>query len=115
MKYFILLFTLLFHTLVYSQLNTSNRTVNQKLYFKAGANFDSLTADRPAYIDSSGDIVSQLLDLTTDVTDVLPLANGGTGSATQNFVDLTTNQSIAGQKTFTDDMTIDASSSGDAL
>jgi len=115
MKYFILLFTLLFHTLVYSQLNTSNRTVNQKLYFKAGANFDSLTADRPAYIDSSGDIVSQLLDLTTDVTGVLPLANGGTGSATQNFVDLTTNQSIAGQKTFTDDTTIDASGSGDAL
>ena len=115
MKYFILLFTLLFHTLVYSQLNTSNRTVNQKLYFKAGANFDSLTADRPAYIDSSGDIVSQLLDLTSDVTGVLPLANGGTGSATQNFVDLTTNQSIAGQKTFTDDTTIDASGSGDAL
>jgi len=115
MKYFILLFTLLFHTLVYSQLNTSNRTVNQKLYFKAGANFDSLTADRPAYIDSSGDIVSQLLDLTTDVTGVLPLANGGTGSATQNFVDLTTNQSIAGQKTFTDDTAIDASGSGDAL
>jgi hypothetical protein len=31
----------------------------------------------------------------------LPLLNGGTGSATQNFVDLTTTQSIAGAKTFT--------------
>jgi hypothetical protein len=33
---------------------------------------------------------------------VLPVANGGTGSATQNFVDLTTTQSsIGGAKTFT--------------
>ena len=36
------------------------------------------------------------------VTGTLPVANGGTGSATQNFVDLTTTQSsIAGAKTFT--------------
>ncbi len=31
---------------------------------------------------------------------VIPVANGGTGSATQNFVDLTTAQTIAGNKTF---------------
>lgn len=31
----------------------------------------------------------------------LPIGNGGTGSATKNFVDLTTDQSIAGVKTFT--------------
>lgn len=31
----------------------------------------------------------------------LAVANGGTGSATQNFVDLTTTQSIGGDKTFT--------------
>lgn len=30
----------------------------------------------------------------------LPVANGGTGSATQNFVDLTTGQTVAGVKTF---------------
>lgn len=41
------------------------------------------------------------IDLTSDITGVLPVANGGTGSATQNFVDLTTNQSIAGDKTVT--------------
>ncbi len=34
-------------------------------------------------------------------TGVLPIGNGGTGSSTQNFVDLTTAQSIAGVKTFT--------------
>ena len=31
---------------------------------------------------------------------VVPVTNGGTGSATQNFVDLTTAQTIAGNKTF---------------
>ncbi|MEI6236255.1 MAG: tail fiber domain-containing protein [Planctomycetota bacterium] len=36
-----------------------------------------------------------------DFTGVLPVANGGTGSSTQNFVDLTTNQlSIGGNKGF---------------
>lgn len=34
------------------------------------------------------------------LTGVLPIANGGTGSATQNFVDLTTVQSVGGAKTF---------------
>lgn len=31
---------------------------------------------------------------------VVPIANGGTGSATQNFVDLTTAQTVGGAKTF---------------
>jgi hypothetical protein len=35
------------------------------------------------------------------VTSILPVANGGTGSGSQNFVDLTTVQTIAGAKTFT--------------
>lgn len=38
--------------------------------------------------------------LTTHVTGTLPIANGGTGSATQNFVDLTSSQSIGGNKSF---------------
>lgn len=33
-------------------------------------------------------------------TSTLPIANGGTGSTTQNFVDLTTTQTVAGNKTF---------------
>lgn len=42
------------------------------------------------------------LPLTTGVTGILPIANGGTGSSTQNFVDITTNQiNIAGNKTLT--------------
>lgn len=36
----------------------------------------------------------------SNVTGIVAIANGGTGSATQNFVDLTTTQSAAGNKTF---------------
>jgi len=40
--------------------------------------------------------------ISSGVTGTLPVENGGTGSATQNFVDLTTNQSVNGLKTFLD-------------
>jgi hypothetical protein len=40
------------------------------------------------------------VSLTTAVSGILPVANGGTGSGSQNFVDLTTGQTIAGVKTF---------------
>jgi hypothetical protein len=36
----------------------------------------------------------------------LAVANGGTGSATKNFVDLTTNQTVGGVKTYTEAFTI---------
>jgi hypothetical protein len=36
-----------------------------------------------------------------NVTGVVAVANGGTGSSTKNFVDLTTNQTAGGDKTFT--------------
>lgn len=39
-----------------------------------------------------------------NVTGVVAIANGGTGSATKNFVDLTTAQTIAGAKTFSDNL-----------
>ncbi|MGV1010805.1 MAG: hypothetical protein ACOYBS_00005, partial [Flavobacterium sp.] len=49
---------------------------------------------------------SPAVSLTSSVTGILPIANGGTGSATQNFVDLTANQTIAGTKTFNSDLTV---------
>ena len=50
-------------------------------------------------LDAAGAILP--IDLTTDVgTSILPVANGGTGSATQNYVDLTSGQSVAGNKAF---------------
>lgn len=38
--------------------------------------------------------------LSTGVTGVLPIANGGTGGTSLNFVDLASNQTIGGAKTF---------------
>ncbi len=53
----------------------------------------------------NGNIASALttVSLTSNVTGILPIANGGTGSSTKNFVDLTTNQTVAGVKTFSVD------------
>ncbi len=52
------------------------------------------------------------LPLTTGVTGTLPVANGGTGSTTKNFVDLTTNQTIAGIKTFSSNLNVNGLSIG---
>lgn len=59
----------------------------------------------------SGKVTNSMLagsiDLTSKVTGVLPIANGGTGSVTKNFADLTTTQTIAGVKTFSNDLNFD--------
>jgi hypothetical protein len=46
------------------------------------------------------------LPLTSGVTGILPEANGGTGSSTKNFVDLSTDQLIGGVKTFSGNSTV---------
>jgi len=65
-------------------------TTTGDLYLKTGALNTDWTKNQTGPVS-----------LTTDVTGILPIANGGTGSATQNFVDLTTAQTVAGAKTFT--------------
>jgi len=70
----------------------------------AGADFFLRTyTDLGALIETPFSIVrstgvTTIKSLT--LTNVLSVANGGTGSATQNFVDLTTTQTVAGAKTF---------------
>ncbi len=44
------------------------------------------------------------------VTGILPEANGGTGSATKNFVDLTSAQTVAGAKTFSGNTAVSGTS-----
>ena len=61
---------------------------------KTGINLWSL--DTASYLTS--------VNLTTNVIDVLPIANGGTGSSTRSFVMTTGDETIAGSKTFTSSM-----------
>jgi hypothetical protein len=42
----------------------------------------------------------------TNVSGVVAIANGGTGSSTQNFVDLTTAQTVSGVKTFSNNLVV---------
>lgn len=59
----------------------------------------------PAGAIGAGTVTNTMLagniNLMDEATGTLPIENGGTGSATQNFVDLIAHQSIAGDKTFT--------------
>jgi hypothetical protein len=64
---------------------------------------------------ATGSVTNEKIDTVaaSKLTGAVPLANGGTGSATQNFVDLTTNQTAAGNKTFSGNTSITGSFSGD--
>lgn len=42
----------------------------------------------------------------TNVTGIVAIANGGTGSSTKNFVDLSTDQTVGGNKTFINNLTV---------
>lgn len=74
-------------------------TTTGDLYLKTGALSTDWTKNQTGPVN-----------LTTDVTGTLPVANGGTGSATQNFVDLTTAQTVAGLKNFTSALTVTSNS-----
>jgi len=71
----------------------------------------SLTTGNGLYVTGPSALGYSALNLqggTGWVTGTLPVANGGTGSASQNFVDLTTNQTAAGNKSFTGATTLSA-------
>jgi hypothetical protein len=59
-----------------------------------------VTASRPAKLDSNKKITSGYIDLASEISGTLPIANGGTGSTSRNFVDLSSTETVAGVKTF---------------
>ena len=69
------------------------------------------TANRLLRSDGTNITLSQV-GLTTDVTGVLPIINGGTNSSTQTWIDLTTAQNIAGNKTFSGVLSVLTATSG---
>jgi hypothetical protein len=71
-----------------------------------GTAINSNPASSGMVLTADGNGGSTWLPASSTFTGILPIANGGTGSSTQNFVDLTTNQNpIAGNKTFTGTIT----------
>ena len=65
---------------------------------------------------ASGTLTNAIgLPLTSGVVGILPIANGGTGSSTQNFVDLTNAQTIAGLKIFSSDLKTSGTLTADAV
>lgn len=69
------------------------------------------TAAAPVISDNAITTVKLASGAVTDAkfSGVLSLAKGGTGSSSQNFVDLTTAQTVAGAKTFSGDFAVGAS------
>jgi len=83
-------------------VNTSTQVIAGTKTFNAAPILDSLTASLPLKLNGSKVVISALIDLSTDVTGVLPQGNGGTGGGSPSWVDLTTTQvNIAGDKGFT--------------
>jgi hypothetical protein len=73
------------------------------------------TSSTPGILQLNGDLggsASAPIVSSTHLVAALPVAQGGTGSLSQNFVDLSTSQSIEGTKTFSS--TIAGSISGNA-
>lgn len=88
---------------------TTAQTVAGNKTFSGTTTLSSLTGPLKG---SSGVVSASAINLTSEVTGTLPVANGGTGSATQNFVDLSTTQSsIGGSKGFTNPIGVGAAAS----
>jgi hypothetical protein len=82
----------------------SSYTTGDLLYASGGATLSRLADAATGNALLSGGVGTApawgKVSLATHVSGTLPVTSGGTGSVTQNFVDLTTNQTIAGTKTF---------------
>ena len=95
-----------------SQFPGANRFLEVRVRQTGGGAFTTLT---PRQLVNSSPYSIQSLNATNattatnatnattavNVSGVVAIANGGTGSTTKNFVDLTTNQSVGGTKRFT--------------
>jgi hypothetical protein len=73
-------------------------TTSTELGYLSGA-----TSNIQTQIDSKLTTV----DLSNDVTGVLPIVNGGTGSSTQTFVDVASDQVVGGVKNFSSEILLD--------
>jgi len=64
---------------------------------------------------TAGVLSTSAINLASEVSGILPIVNGGTGSSTKNFVDLTTGQTVAGLKQFSDSVGIGGAANANAI
>ncbi|WP_216368589.1 hypothetical protein, partial [Limnovirga soli] len=95
-----------------SKLNIADTAAMLSAYATTQGLIDSLTilkdslqlklniADTAAMLSAYAKLNSDITGNAANVTGIVDIANGGTGSSTKSFVDLSTGQSIAGLKTF---------------
>lgn len=74
---------------------------------------NSLQSGTVASGDLDGTLPSPMV-VSTHLNSALPIAQGGTGSTAQNFVDLTTIQTVGGDKTFTGAISVPAPSTANS-
>ncbi len=81
---------------------TTAATPNTLVKRDGTGNFAAVTITGNLTGNVTGNVTGNASGTAANVTGVVAIANGGTGSNTQNFVDLSSNQSpIAGNKSFT--------------
>ncbi len=95
-----------YRTGINSKVNISD-TTSMLLPYLRDADTTTMLANYSLGINSKITAVA-----ASKVTGILPIANGGTNSSTQNFVDLTTVQTVAGSKSFSGSTTMQGSLTG---
>lgn len=93
-------------TILNAEQITSKKN-NQDISIIPTGSGDVILGEYSGVLKANNGIVSASnINLSSEVTNILAITNGGTGSSTKNFVDLTSNQTIAGLKIFSDNLEI---------
>jgi hypothetical protein len=89
-----------------STITTAGKVSNTATSATAANTANTIVARDASGNFTAGIITGTLSGTATNVSGIVAIANGGTGSSTQNFVDLSTTQTIAGAKTLSGITTI---------
>jgi hypothetical protein len=93
-----------------STITTAGKVSNTATSATSANTINAIVARDGSGNFSANTITGTLSGTATNVSGIVAIANGGTGSSTQNFVDLSTTQTIAGAKTLSGATTLSSTS-----